>query len=159
MAREEDIPVIAFSNDRSAAGGGAYLASISPDEEVRRVMEYVAARGVDTFVFLGPRSDYGRQVEAAMRFEASRLGAVMAASAFYGEDSGAGAEARQIASVLKSELALLGTIPASGANRPCAAAIMLPQTPATRAPSPKPIVGSMAARQPIWLHWPMMQPH
>ena len=103
-ARKEDVPVIGFSNDRSAAGGGAYLASITPDEEVRRVMEYVASRGVDTFVFLGPRSEYGRQIEAAMRYEAPRLGAVLAASAFYGEDSGAGAEARQIANVLKNEL-------------------------------------------------------
>ena len=117
IARDKEIPVIAFSNDRSAAGGGAYLASVSPDEEVRRVMEYVAARGVDTFVFLGPRSDYGRQVEAAMRYEAGRLGAVVAASAFYDPSSGAGAEARQIASVLKSELA----------SRPGRVAVMIPE--------------------------------
>lgn len=116
-ARKKQIPVVAFSNDRSAAGGGAYLASISPDEEVRRVMEYAATRGVDTFVFLGPRTDYGRQVEAAMHHEASRIGGVIAASAFYDPGSGAGPEARQIASVLKSEIQ----------TRPGKVAVMIPE--------------------------------
>ena len=116
-ARDDQIPVIAFSNDRSAAGGGAYLASISPDEEVRRVMEYASSKGVDTFVFLGPSSNYGRQVEAAMRYEASRLGAILASSVFYEPSSGAGAEARQTASVLKSEIA----------SRPGRVAVLIPE--------------------------------
>jgi ABC-type branched-subunit amino acid transport system substrate-binding protein len=103
VASKQQVPIIAFSNDRSAAGGGAYLASISPEEEVTRVMEYAASRGVRTFAFLGPNTDYGRQVEAAMRYQAAQQGGVMASSAFYDPSGGAGAEARQIASVLKSE--------------------------------------------------------
>ena len=67
VANQKQVPIIAFSNDRSAAGGGAYLASISPEEEVSRMMQYAAARGVRSFVFLGPCTPYGRQVEAPMR--------------------------------------------------------------------------------------------
>ncbi len=100
-ARRKSIPVISFSNDRTVAGGGVYLASISPDEEVRRVMQYAAARGTRAFAFLGPATDYGRQVETAMRIEAERLGATIAASAFYDPSGSASAEARQIAGVLK----------------------------------------------------------
>lgn len=99
----KSVPVVAFSNDPNAAGGGAYLASIMPEEEVVRVMGYAASRGTRTFVYLGPDSTYGRQVEAAMRAEAARNGWRMASSAFYPPDSGAGDQARQIASVVKAE--------------------------------------------------------
>lgn len=116
-AREKQIPVIAFSNDRSAAGGGAYLASISPDEEVRRVMEYAAVQGVDTFFFLGPDNAYGRQVEAAMRLNAPRIGGVMAASAFYAPDSGAGPEAARISELLMEQVEA----------RPDRIAVMIPE--------------------------------
>ncbi len=116
-ARDKQVPVIAFSNDRSAAGGGAYLASISPDEEVRRVMEYAASRGVDTFFFLGPENEYGRQVEAAMRFNAPRVGGMMAASAFYDPVSGAGPEAAQISNALKGQ----------AETRPDKIAVMIPE--------------------------------
>lgn len=104
IAIKESVPVIAFSNDRSAAGGGAYLASVAPEEEVTRAMDYAVSRGVQSFVFLGPNSDYGRRVEAAMRTQASRLGAVMLSSALYDPATTAPVEeARQIASVLKAE--------------------------------------------------------
>ncbi len=104
-ANRKGVPVVAFSNDRSAAGGGAYLASIAPEEEVQRVMEYATARGVKTFVYLGPDNDYGRRVESAMRVHASRNGAVMASSAFYDASNTAPVdEARQIATVLKAEI-------------------------------------------------------
>ncbi|MCA8899701.1 MAG: penicillin-binding protein activator [Hyphomonas sp.] len=103
-ARDKKIPVIAFSNDRTAAGGGAYLASISPEEEVRRMVEYAAANGVHSFVFLGPDSAYGRQVETALRSESFRNGGVVLTSAFYSPDGGATNEARGVSTVLKSEL-------------------------------------------------------
>ncbi|WP_156945355.1 penicillin-binding protein activator [Hyphomonas johnsonii] len=103
-ANRKQVPIIAFSNDRSAAGGGAYLASISPDEEVARVMQYAAARGVRSFVFLGPASEYGRQVDSAMRYQASLQGGVVVASAFYDPAGDASAQARQIATVLQKEI-------------------------------------------------------
>lgn len=104
VANARQVPIIAFSNDRTAAGGGAYLASISPEEEVSRVMQYAGARGVRSFVFLGPGTPYGRQVEAAMRYQASLQGGAVVASSFYDATSGATQEARQIATVLISEI-------------------------------------------------------
>ncbi|MBY9065273.1 penicillin-binding protein activator [Hyphomonas sp. WL0036] len=105
-ASRKSLPVVAFSNDKTVAGGGVYLASIMPEEEVIRVMGYAASRGTRTFVFLGPDSTYGKQVEAAMRAEAAKNGWRMASSAFYPADSGAGDQARQIASVIKAETAV-----------------------------------------------------
>ena len=102
-AQRESVPIIAFSNDRSVAGGGAYLASLMPEEEVVRVMGYAATRGTRTFVFLGPDSAYGRQVEAAMRAEAARNGWYIAATSFYSPGEGASAEASYIAGVIRQQ--------------------------------------------------------
>lgn len=101
-AQRKSLPVIAFSNDRTAAGGGAYLASLMPEEEIVRVMGYAATRGTRTFVFLGPDSAYGRQVEAAMRAEAARNGWNIAAASFYSPGEGAASEAQNIAGVIRS---------------------------------------------------------
>lgn len=82
-ARGKDVPVIAFSNDRRAAGGGAYLIPISAEVEVARMVEYAAEKGADTFAFLGPSSDYGRRAEQALRVEVSRRGGSLLTSEFY----------------------------------------------------------------------------
>lgn len=104
-ARKKNIPVVAFSNDRSAAGGGAYLASIAPEEEVRRVMQYVANQGVRSFAFLGPNNDYGKRVESAMRSQVSRQGGAMISSAFYSPTSAAPVdEALQVSTALIAEI-------------------------------------------------------
>jgi len=67
-------------------------------------MDYAVSRGVQSFVFLGPNSNYGRRVEAAMRTQAARLGAAVLSSALYDPATTAPVEeARRIASVLKAE--------------------------------------------------------
>lgn len=104
-AREEQVPVIAFSNDRSAAGNGAYLLSISPEVEVARVVDWAISEGVDSFAFLGPSSSYGRRAESALRIEAQRRGAFVIASEFYAPTNEAPVdEAKRLASVLKPEI-------------------------------------------------------
>lgn len=82
-SRDANVPLIAFSNDPTAAGNGAYLASFTVEEEVARVVEFALLNGIDTFAFLGPRSAYGQRVERALRFEAMRGGGAMIASASY----------------------------------------------------------------------------
>lgn len=86
-------PVIAFSNDPGAAGAGAYLASITVEEEVTRVVDYAVTQGVDTFVYFGPRSEYGQRAERALRFAAAQAGAVMLYSSFYDPENDAPVEA------------------------------------------------------------------
>ncbi|MAB11440.1 MAG: penicillin-binding protein activator [Hyphomonas sp.] len=104
-AQDKNIPVIAFSNDRSAAGGGAYLASISPEEEVRRMVQYAAGQGIYSFVFLGPQTAYGRQIETALRTEAFNVGGTVLTSAFYMPETGPTEAARSVSGILKSEIA------------------------------------------------------
>ena len=103
-AYEAGVPVVAFSNVRAAAGNGAYLISIAPEEEVSRIMQVAAQRGAQSFAFLGPDNDYGRRIEAAMRISAARNGGRMISSGFYDPSNDAPVdEARQVASAVKAE--------------------------------------------------------
>ncbi len=83
VARLDEIPVIAFSNDLTAAGGGAFLMSFPPEEEVARVVDWAVLNGINRFAFIGPRTDYARRVETALRFEAARRSSIVLAAEFY----------------------------------------------------------------------------
>jgi len=80
---EDPKPVIAFSNDKSVASYGAWLASIAPEEEVSAIIEYAALRGYDQFAFFGPQSGLGTRIEAAMQAAVLDNGGFMLASGFY----------------------------------------------------------------------------
>ncbi|MEM8921598.1 MAG: penicillin-binding protein activator, partial [Pseudomonadota bacterium] len=83
IAREAETPLISFSTDRTAAGDGAYLLSVTPEEEVERIVDWAALKGIERFAMFGPRTTYGRRVDAALRYEATRRGAAVFASEFY----------------------------------------------------------------------------
>ena len=74
VAREYDVPVIAFSTDAEAAGNGVYLLSFPPDIEVARLIEYVSRQGASRFAYLGPSGRYGEAVSTALH-DAARLNA------------------------------------------------------------------------------------
>lgn len=109
-ALRKSVPVIAFSNDRTVAGGGSYLASVMPEEEVVRIMGYAASRATRTFAFLGPDTAYGRQVETAMRAEAARNGWTLLGSGFYDPARSASGEVARIAGLIKAESSQVGLV-------------------------------------------------
>ena len=59
IARDRAVPVLAFSTEKSVAGNGAYLLSFLPQNEVRRVIGYAAAKGHRQFAALAPQTAYG----------------------------------------------------------------------------------------------------
>ncbi|HEY0412837.1 MAG TPA: penicillin-binding protein activator [Allosphingosinicella sp.] len=71
IARKADVPVIAFSNDVSVAGGGVYLMGFTPGQSVGRVVDYARSKGVERFAALTPNGVYGRRAAQAM-VEATR---------------------------------------------------------------------------------------
>ena len=110
VALRKSIPVVAFSNDRTVAGGGSYLASVMPEEEVVRIMGYAASRGTRTFAFLGPDTAYGRQVETAMRAEAAENGWTILGAGFYDPSSSASSEVSRIAGLINAERSQVGLL-------------------------------------------------
>lgn len=104
IARGDRVPVIAFSNDRNAAGNGAFLISITPESEVTSVVEYAARIGIRSYAYLGPDSAYGRRIENALRGAAAvNGGAVIAAERYSTNGAGQETAAQLVANAIKGQ--------------------------------------------------------
>ena len=86
VARQRNIPVIAFSTDVGVATRGVYLLSFLPETDVRRIVDYAVSRGKRSFAALVPDSAYGTVVEAAFQQEVARRGGRILAIGKYPPD-------------------------------------------------------------------------
>jgi len=82
-ARAANVPVVAFSSDRTVVGNGIYTMGFFPGDEVRRVMEYAATKGARRFALLAPRGPYGDAVLNAMQAATWNLGVEVTHAEFY----------------------------------------------------------------------------
>lgn len=87
-ARAANVPVLAFSNDRSIAGNGIYTLGFLPAEQVRRVVRFASSKGVTRFAALAPDNAYGARVIAAMRQTVDAQGASITRAMFYDPTAG-----------------------------------------------------------------------
>lgn len=83
LARPAGVPVIAFSNDRSVAGGGVWVFGLLPDQQVQRVAEYAGSRGLTRFGALVPGNAFGSTTLQALNASVSRIGGSVVASESY----------------------------------------------------------------------------
>jgi ABC-type branched-subunit amino acid transport system substrate-binding protein len=67
VAQAAGVPVLAFSTTASLAGGGTYLLSFQPRQEIARIVAYAHAKGVNRFAILAPRTPYGDLAITAMQ--------------------------------------------------------------------------------------------
>jgi ABC-type branched-subunit amino acid transport system substrate-binding protein len=74
IARQKNIPIIAFSTDRTVAGDGVFLLSFLPEQEVSRVVSYAVSKGLTRFAALVPETAYGQRVEEAFRMAVGQSG-------------------------------------------------------------------------------------
>ena len=74
VARQANVPMIAFSSDESVAGNGIYLLSFLAGRDVPRIVSYAASRGKHNFALLIPQSPYGRLAEEAFARSMGRSG-------------------------------------------------------------------------------------
>ncbi len=66
VAAPAGVPVLAFSNDSTAAGNGAHILGITPANEVQSVIGFALARGHSRIAAFLPDSVYGRRVHEAL---------------------------------------------------------------------------------------------
>lgn len=78
VARQANVPVLSFSNDRRVAGPGVYLMSVLPDQEVERIVGYAARQGKRRFAALVPDDGYGQVIEASFHQAVQRHGGTVA---------------------------------------------------------------------------------
>lgn len=74
IARQRNVPVIAFSTDASVAARGVYLLSFLPESDVKRIVDFSISRGKRSFAALLPDNAYGAVIEAAFQQEVARRG-------------------------------------------------------------------------------------
>ena len=88
VARQANVPVIAFSNDQRVAGNGTYLLSFLAREEVRRIVSFAATQGRRQFAALIPDNAYGSVVEPTFRAAVAEAGGVVTALVRYPAKTG-----------------------------------------------------------------------
>jgi ABC-type branched-subunit amino acid transport system substrate-binding protein len=66
LARQKNIPVVAFSTERAVAGNGVFLLSFQVEEEVRRVVEFAMQQEMTGFAALVPDNAYGAKVATTL---------------------------------------------------------------------------------------------
>ncbi len=87
LARQQGVPVIAFSTDVKVAAPGVYLLSSLPESDVDRVVSYAISQGKRSFVGLIPAGAYGTLVAAEFKQAVTRGGGrVLALEHYAGRD-------------------------------------------------------------------------
>lgn len=87
IAQGARIPVLAFTNDQSAALPGVYVLGVTPQEQVERVVSYAASQGLQRLAILAPTSAYGKIVTASFRESVQRANGMLAQMALYDPNS------------------------------------------------------------------------
>ena len=92
VARQANIPVVAFSSDRTVAGNGVYLLSFLAGDDVGRVVAYAGVTGRRNFAALIPATAYGAIVEKSFRAAVAASAGQIAGIEHYTVDANAVAE-------------------------------------------------------------------
>jgi ABC-type branched-subunit amino acid transport system substrate-binding protein len=104
VARQANVPVIAFSSDEKVAGNGVYLLSFLAGRDVPRIVSYAVARGKRNFALLIPQSPYGHLAEAAFAKSVTSAGGVAVVRASFPTNNASAmlGPLRQVANAIKS---------------------------------------------------------
>ena len=93
LARDAGINMVAFSNNRVAAGDGAFVMGFLPSQRIERVISFAATRGATRFAALLPEGPYGDGARDAFERAVARAGANVVRIERYGSDPQSAAEA------------------------------------------------------------------
>lgn len=83
MVREQAIPLLAYTTDRSVAGTGIYALGFLPGPQVARVLAHAHEQGLRRIGVLARSDDYGRAVADAAREAAAAQGLELVAVDYY----------------------------------------------------------------------------
>lgn len=78
-ARPANVPLISFSNDSTVAARDVFLMGQSPEQSIRRAINYARGKGSRSFAALVPNGEYGRRAELAFNDAVKAAGGTVAA--------------------------------------------------------------------------------
>ena len=83
VARQSQVPVIAFSNDSQVAGNGVFIMGTVPNQSIERVVSYAKGRGITRFGALVPTGLYGQRSAQALLTSVQKSGGRVTAMQTY----------------------------------------------------------------------------
>ncbi len=83
VASARGVPLIAFTNDRTAAVDGAFVMGLLPGQRIQRVVSYAASRDIRRFAALIPEGQFGNLVADDFRLAVVRAGGQLVRIARY----------------------------------------------------------------------------
>ncbi|MBI5163917.1 MAG: penicillin-binding protein activator [Magnetospirillum sp.] len=83
VAREQMVPMLAFTTDRAALGNGVYTLGFLPEPQVRRVVAQAMSEGRTRFAALAPNTDSGRAFVDALKAAVLAAGARLVKLDYY----------------------------------------------------------------------------
>ncbi|HTU09695.1 MAG TPA: penicillin-binding protein activator [Allosphingosinicella sp.] len=129
IARQHDVPVIAFSNDVSVAGNGVFLMGFTPGQSIARVVSFARTRGAQSFGALVPTNVYGERAARAMtQAVEGAQGRLVGIQTFEPSAAGVRGASTRLLAQGGLDAVLLADVPRT----------MLPGVPVLRAASPQP---------------------
>jgi len=87
IAQGAHVPVLAFTNDQSAAQPGLYILGVTPQDQVERIVQYAANQGMQRFAILAPTSPYGNIVTQSFRNAVQKSHGLLAEMSLYDPNS------------------------------------------------------------------------
>ncbi|GAA4012618.1 penicillin-binding protein activator [Sphingomonas swuensis] len=98
IAQRARVPVIAFSNDASAAAPGTHILGFTPNQAIERVVAQAASSGARRFAALVPTSTYGQRSAQAFAVAVQRAGGQVVGIETYARSEDARGAARRLGS-------------------------------------------------------------
>lgn len=83
VARRSGVPILAFSSLAAAGEPPVYVMGFTPEQQVRRILQYAGSQGLRRLALLHPETAYGDVVRAAVAAEAPRFGMSVVDSVSY----------------------------------------------------------------------------
>lgn len=129
IARQNDVPVIAFSNDVAVAGNGVFLMGFTPGQSIARVVTFARSRGAQSFGALVPTNVYGERAAQAMtRAVEGANGRLVGIQTFDPSAAGVRGASTRLLAQGSVDAVLLADVPRA----------VLPGVPVLRSASPQP---------------------
>ncbi|HYB08894.1 MAG TPA: penicillin-binding protein activator [Alphaproteobacteria bacterium] len=108
LARSAGVNVIAFSTDERVAGEGVFLMGFLPRTQVKRIVVYAHAQGINRFAAVVPDTPYGQAIASLLRDTVGEAGASIAGIESYNPAANNAAEVvRRLANYDSRHAALL----------------------------------------------------
>jgi branched-chain amino acid transport system substrate-binding protein len=83
LAQSANVPVAAFSSDRSVVGDGTFTMGFLPSAEIWRIIVFAKSKGIKRFAALAPNNEYGETVIDAFEAAVSSNGGTVNRVQYY----------------------------------------------------------------------------